>query len=318
MSAGPSQLADAIARLDKANVGPLYLLDHECVDWSRVDRTAYLVYQHYRYDYPGPIEQLDHRLVIVPPETYGDQRRVVHLVEVTGADAEVREEQDEFGNVVLRIRAPRVDRAVAFEAWIVLERSAREGPYYLPASWLTDARLLEPTALTWPDAALRETAAALSQDGETGLALARRVSSWVHRHMTYSHDVTSVHTTAAEALVLRSGVCQDYAHLMLALCRILGLPSRYVSGHLLGEGGTHAWVEVLVPAPQPGAAIAWPFDTTHDCEWGLNYLTVAVGRDYLDVAPTCGTFCASYAGVMTASKRIGLTAIDYADAAAGD
>ena len=67
--------------------------------------------------------------------------------------------------------------------------------------------------------------------------------------MRYAHGVTGVKTTAAEAFALRQGVCQDYAHVMLALCRACGLPARYVSGHLLGEGGTHAWVEVLLPDP---------------------------------------------------------------------
>ena len=65
--------------------------------------------------------------------------------------------------------------------------------------------------------------------------------------MTYAYDVTTIRTTAAEAFAKRSGVCQDYAHVLLALTRGLGLPSRYVSGQLLGTGGSHAWVEVLVP-----------------------------------------------------------------------
>ena len=58
--------------------------------------------------------------------------------------------------------------------------------------------------------------------------------------------MTSIATTAAEALAGGRGVCQDTAHVMIALCRAAGLPARYVSGHLLGEGGTHAWVEVIV------------------------------------------------------------------------
>ena len=80
-------------------------------------------------------------------------------------------------------------------------------------------------------------------------------------------------------------MCQDYAHCMLALCRLCGLPARYVSGHLLGEGGTHAWVEVLRAAPDGPEDALRPvaFDPTHDRRAGLKYLTVAVGRDYDDV-----------------------------------
>jgi transglutaminase-like putative cysteine protease len=308
----PSLLQEAVANAD----GSLFLLDHAGVEWNRVQRTSYLVHQHYQYDYPGPIRSLDHRLVITPPEVYGDQRRVVHLVDVKGADASMVEEVDEYGNTVLRFRAARVQKSISFEAWFVLERSAREGPPQVSASWLTDARLLEPSRLTMPDQRIRETAAFLASSGETGVALARRVNAWVHRHMKYGHDLTHVGTTAAEAFALGQGVCQDYAHLMLSICRVLGLPCRYVSGHLLGEGGTHAWVEVLVPSTHAPGAVAWPFDATHDCEWGLNYLTVAVGRDYGDVAPTSGSFIAPYSGQMSTYKRIGLTAIDYEDVSA--
>ncbi len=74
--------------------------------------------------------------------------------------------------------------------------------------------------------------------------------------MSYSHDRTTVFTTAAEAFALRAGVCQDYSHVLLSLCRYCGLPARYVSGHLLGEGGTHAWVEVLIADGEGGVVAA--------------------------------------------------------------
>ena len=99
---------------------------------------------------------------------------------------------------------------------------------------------------------------------------------------------------------------------MLALCRLCGLPARYVSGHVLGEGGTHAWVEVLVPHPQDTAALcAVAIDPTHDRRAGLRYLTVAVGRDYGDVPPTSGTFDAPYPGTLTTHKRAAVTRVDY-------
>ena len=73
------------------------------------------------------------------------------------------------------------------------------------------------------------------------------MTSYIRRSPT-QYGVTSVRTTAAQALAGGRGVCQDFAHVMLALCHIVGLPARYVSGHLLGQGGTHAWVEVVVPS----------------------------------------------------------------------
>src|SRR4029453_4111947 len=98
------------------------------------------------------------------------------------------------------------------------------------------------------------------------------------------------------------GVCQDTAHIMIALCRATGLPARYVSGHLLGEGGTHAWVEVIVADPAGVRALA--FDPCHGRRAGSDYLTVATGRDYTDVGPPSGTYVGSARGTLTASKRL--------------
>ena len=131
--------------------------------------------------------------------------------------------------------------------------------------------------------------------------------------MSYQAGLTDVSTTAAQALALGRGVCQDYAHVMLALCRACHLPARYVSGHLIGEGGTHAWVEVLLPADDgTGEAIAWPFDPTHASRGGLNQVSIAVGGDYADVAPTSGTYNADVAGRLTTSKRVLLTEVELA------
>jgi transglutaminase-like putative cysteine protease len=120
--------------------------------------------------------------------------------------------------------------------------------------------------------------------------------------MSYGFARTGVQTTAGQVLAAGHGVCQDYAHLMLALCRLLGIPARYVSGHLVGEGGTHAWVEVLQPVPGHTVEIvAW--DPPHDRPTDLRYLTVAVGRDYRDVAPVSGTYCGPDAGWLSTARR---------------
>ena len=100
------------------------------------------------------------------------------------------------------------------------------------------------------------------------------------------------------------GVCQDYAHVMLALCRAARLPARYVSGHLFGEGGSHAWVEVVVRRPAAPAMVAVAFDPTHERRAEQGYFTVAVGRDYADVAPTSGTFEGKDPGVLSTLKRL--------------
>lgn len=301
--------ADHTKALSSAEITALDVLDHAQVEWPRVRRTAFLIHQHFRYDYPGPIEDLNHRLVIIPPERHLDQRRVVHRLDVSAEGAEVITKSDSFGNTVLSVYVPMVTERIDFEAWIVVERRSN-GLATLDSS-LFDRRWSEPSVYTKPDDALRAAADELRSHGDEGIGLARRINHWVYERMQYAHEITDIHTSAAEALALGRGVCQDYAHIMIALCRLCELPARYASGHLLGEGGTHAWVEVLLPLDEQGRTRVWPFDPTHGREPGLTYVTVATGRDYSDVAPTSGTFRASFRGELTSRKRVGLTAVEY-------
>lgn len=283
------------------------------VDWTQVSRASVVVHQHFRYDYPVPIKDLRHRLVLIPPPTFGDQRRTQYHLNVS-IPCEVVASADAFLNTVVEVTVPRVEEAIEFEAWVAVERSGSPAPRLLPASWLQDARLLSPTLHTTPDVSMRDAAAELAGYGAVGLDLAEAVNDWVHRSMRYELGSTSVRTTASEALTAGTGVCQDYAHIMLAICRLLGLPSLYVSGHLLGEGGTHAWVEVLLPARDgSGDAEAWALDPTHGRHVRASYVSVAVGRDYGDVAPTSGSFRARQGGVLSTRKQVRLTDVAYRD-----
>ncbi len=298
----------------ETRLAALDLLDHRGVDWKRVQRTAYLVHQHLHYEYPGPIDDLHQCLMIIPPDNHGDQRLVLHHLEVSADTVEISQQHDAFGNVVLNLYVPHIEKAIDFEAWIVVERHAGSAPQCVSSTWLTDPRLLEPSSLTQPDDNLRQIAEQFLSEGHQGIALAQRINDWVFHALKYERGITDIHTPAAEALALGQGVCQDYAHIMISLCRLCGLPTRYVSGHLLGEGGTHAWVEVLFPSDDgSNTATVLPFDPTHGCEADLSYLTISVGRDYRDIAPTSGTFRASYRGQLSAQKRVGLTALEYGD-----
>jgi transglutaminase-like putative cysteine protease len=276
------------------------------VELSVASRAAYLVRQTFRYEYPEPILDLSHRLVVIPPEKFGDQRRLWHDVSVGLDGARLEGRTDRFGNAVIEVFAPNVPDAIEFVAEVKVERHAAE-PNRLPDGWLADGYLLQPSRLTEPDDAILRAADELGAAAKWGLPLADRINDWVYQSMTYRYGVTGVRTTAAEALALGAGVCQDYAHVMLAVCRACGLPSRYVSGHLLGQGGTHAWVEVVLPANDgTGEAIAHAFDPTHASQGGLGYVTVAVGGDYSDVAPTSGTYRSGARGRLTATKKVSL------------
>ena len=115
----------------------------------------------------------------------------------------------------------------------------------------------------------------------------------VRREFAYEPGTTTAQTPARDVLRDRRGVCQDFAHVMLAMCRSLGIPARYVSGYLYngprellrGAQASHAWCEVFVPGP------GWRgLDPTNDQPTDERYVKVAVGRDYADVAPVQGSY----------------------------
>ncbi|HEV2638878.1 MAG TPA: transglutaminase family protein [Actinocrinis sp.] len=268
------------------------------------NRLTYVLRQRFSYAYDAPVRDLDHRLIVVPPSQHGDQRRLKHSVTVTGVDARAVSRRDAAGNLVTRARVALVPERVEFLVEAVVERSGPGSDELLPASALTDPRMLLPTRLTEADESLRRLAGELAEADP--VATAARYCDYVHETITYEFGATSIFTTAAEAHAGRRGVCQDSAHVMLALCRAAGRPARYVSGHLLGEGGTHAWVEVIVPDPAGARAVA--FDPCNGRRAGLDYLTIATGRDYTDVAPTSGTYTGAAQGTLTASKQVDVAA----------
>ena len=284
-------------------------VDPTSVDWAGARRASYRLRQAIRYDYAEPITDLQHRLVVIPPARFGDQRRTYHDLLVELDDVRVDDREDRFGNVVVDVFAEQVPKAIEFVAEVSVERRASE-PNVLPGGWPPDEWLLDPTPLTAPDERIQAAAEELAAGAEYGLPLADRINDWVYGSLTYRHEVTGVRTTAAEALRIGSGVCQDYAHVMLAVARACGLPSRYVSGHMVGQGGTHAWVEVVLPAQGGTDAVAWAFDPTHASRVGLGYLSIAVGRDYADVAPTSGTYRSGGRGRLTTHKQVTLTDLE--------
>lgn len=286
-------------------------LDHRTLPWDQVRQSAYQVDQHFRYEYPGEVQDLRQRLVLIPPARHGDQRLIDHRLESSLAETEIARARDAFGNLVVTMAVDRVPDAIDFTAWIAVEREADGGPIAIDATTYRDPAYRTPSRLTAADEALLGAARELTGPGDTLPALAGRINAWVYDEMRYHYGTTGVRTTAAEAFALRRGVCQDYAHVMIAICRALGLPARYVSGHMLGEGGTHAWVEVLLPDAERGGYMARPFDPTHGREAGLTYITVAVGRDYGDVAPTSGTYTAPYAGSLHTRKEARVTNVEY-------
>ena len=114
----------------------------------------------------------------------------------------------------------------------------------------------------------------------------------VFRNFAYKPRSTGVATLATDAIKLRSGVCQDFAHVALGMCRCSGIPARYVSGYFMrsqrkhdDDEASHAWIEAYVPG------YGWAaFDPTHDRPADERYVKVASGRDYADIRPVSGTY----------------------------
>jgi len=127
------------------------------------------------------------------------------------------------------------------------------------------------------------------------LELLTELNEAIYNLFAYVPNSTKVDSPIEEALQARQGVCQDFAHIMIALVRRMNIPCRYVSGYMFHrdddendrsvEGASHAWVEALVPR------LGWvAFDPTNNLVGGDRHIRVAIGRDYADVPPTRGVY----------------------------
>ncbi len=213
--------------------------------------------------------------------------------------------EDCFGNAACFFDIPGEHQELLVDARSIVgihppkQKPDEESPGWDALSGLESGNLwhfLNPTPLTEPTPLLASFAKEQKiKRLSTPLASLKRLSHQLNEAIAYDSEATLVTSTADHALEERRGVCQDYAHIMLAITRGWGVPSRYVSGYLHAERpedpdarmarGSHAWVECLLPG------IGWVgFDPTNDSMPGERHVRVATGRDYRDVPPTRGTF----------------------------
>ena len=157
----------------------------------------------------------------------------------------------------------------------------------LHAEFLTDSHYVPLDVELW-----RESQDALSGGRSDVWSDVQQMCRHIFRNFAYKPRTTGVGTDATAALRLRSGVCQDFAHIALGLCRSSGIPARYVSGYFVNsvrrtgeDEASHAWIEAFVPG------YGWAgFDPTHDRPADDRYIKVASGRDYADIRPVSGTY----------------------------
>jgi transglutaminase-like putative cysteine protease len=238
-----------------------------------------------RVSYSSPVWACVRRLRVFPPQTTCEKW---HCYPQPNS---AREWADDFGNRVLEVCHAKIEGEFLFES--ECETSSSYEFNSLPATGL--GAFLLPSALCDLNDEIRAAAAPFSQVPKDELGL--ELCAWTHHALVYDPTVSGIETTASQSLRREAGVCQDFAHLMIALCRALAVPSRYVSGYALGEGRMHAWVEVLINGE-------WhAFDPTHN-RTVENAVRVAIGRDFRDANPHEGTFRGRARAVLESGCRV--------------
>lgn len=259
-----------------------------------------------RYHYAAPVRESVMEVWMQPQKT-PRQRLASFDLELDPA-AQVFSYADPFGNAVYHFDVPHPHDQLTITARSVVETSAPEPlPEVLDlGEWdrlKSDRVLVENFDFLRHQGFCVETDALRSFAAEHGLdrlrdrdplTAVRRLAETLYDAFDYEPGVTDAESPIDLALSARRGVCQDFAHIMITLCRSWGIPARYVSGYLFTdrEGGdrsdpdaSHAWLEVFLPSTR------WiGFDPTNNTLAGERHISAAIGRDYADVPPSRGVY----------------------------
>jgi len=259
-----------------------------------------------RYHYAAPVRESLMEVWMQPRKT--PQQRLSSFDLELDPAAQVFSYADPYGNAVYHFDVPHPHDQLTITARSVVETAAPDPlPEALaPGEW---DRLKGDSVLGDNFDFLRlqgfciETDALRNFVAERGLdrlreqdplTAIRRLSEVIYEAFDYESGVTDAESPIDLALSARRGVCQDFAHIMITICRSWGVPARYVSGYLFTdrEGGdrsdpeaSHAWVEVFLPSTR------WiGFDPTNNALAGERHVSAAIGRDYADVPPSRGVY----------------------------
>lgn len=268
------------------------------------------VFHRTRYQYSAPVTTSHHEARVTPRECE-HQRTLSHEVIISPSPNVRRRRADYFGNRAMHFSLSEPHRALEVTALSVVDVTApavedllvRTPPWEKVAEQLKRDRrrdVLDAYQLTFDSplvkrsGALFEYAAESFESGRPVLQAVRDLTHRIFTEFTYDPRATDNSTPLAQVLTQRSGVCQDFAHLMIGCLRAFGLAGRYVSGYLLthpppgkprlvGADASHAWVATWVPE------LGWvDFDPTNDVIPKTEHVTVAYGRDFADVTPVRG------------------------------
>jgi len=258
--------------------------------------------------------------VRLQPRSDGNQRCLNFTLRVDPT-ANVMQYRDFLGNTVhhFDIAAAHTEMTVSAESSVEVQSAATPPRASDCGDWTDlDALLtagdywemLLPSHFARSTPALEELAKELAFERRgNSLALLSELNAAIFRLFAYVPHSTKVDSPIDEALRTRQGVCQDFAHIMIALVRRLNIPCRYISGYMFHheethkdrslEGASHAWVEALVPG------LGWvAFDPTNNLVGADRHIRLAVGRDYADVPPTRGVYKGEAQSELSVTVRV--------------
>ena len=282
------------------------------------DPALYRIEHVSRYLYSSPVRQCVLSLCLKPRDDAG--QRLLSFDVATDPPALLNSETDFFGNTKHVLTIHREHQGLEITSRSTVERTratALPGPLGAGAwekirSWTESSSYWDfthPSAFARPSSALTAFVDGLDIEAEGDpLEALLRLSDTLYRSFQYVPGSTSAVSPIEHILESRQGVCQDYAHVMIAIARSWEVPARYVSGYLYVDGqageeapqtATHAWVECRLPD------LGWiGFDPTNRCMADERYVRIAIGRDYQDVSPIRGVFVGGGEVRLTVDVRV--------------
>ena len=230
-------------------------------------------------NFSGSVTEHNFLLRCIPADS--PEQKVLSYTLTVYPDGAASLGRDSFGNVV---RAGRVVEAHDSFRYTLQGMAYRDDSLRLPEEASPFYRYASPLTQVTPELEAFYASAAKDVEALSALEKAKKLCAKVHDHFTYTPGETNVMTTAGEAFAAAKGVCQDYAHVLITLCRMAGMPARYVSGLFVGEGASHAWAEVWMDG------LWYGIDPTHNRLTDETYLKLCIGRDYSDCPIERGVF----------------------------
>ncbi len=253
-----------------------------------------------KYQYDRPVKESVSQLRIFPPSDSRQALRQFELIITT--DPQVERFKDYYGNEVGDFDVLAPHQQLTIDSRLTVETFPKPEPVLgsgisiqeLQKQIASDINLLR---LATPEkiqsqAAIDSMLKDFAADSEEVIDMAWKCNEMVYRNFRYEKGITSVETTVDEILEHHSGVCQDFAHVLLQMLRTMGIPSRYVSGYICpnksgmrGEGATHAWIEFYIPGT------GWiGLDPTNNVWVDGYHVILATGHNFNDCTPVKGTF----------------------------